>query len=38
MEKMIIATGLRINNDIGNGSNFALNYFTSIDSNRLSKK
>ena len=23
-------TGLRINNDIGNGSNFALNYFTSI--------
>ena len=24
------STGLRINNDIGNGSNFALNYFTSI--------
>ncbi len=23
-------TGLRINNDIGNGSNFAINYFTSI--------
>ena len=23
-------TGVRINNDIGNGSNFALNYFTSI--------